>query len=385
MNILDQEIILEFFRANYLWFVGCVFAGTFGLTYYLIPKVLWVTKEKNLMAGINDRSSHNTAVPSFGGVAFFITIILVLSILQSLRLTYVGNHLIAALTILFMVGLKDDLVISTARVKLFGQITAALFLIFSPEMSLTSLYGFLGVEEIPLVVGYFIKGFLVVAVINAFNLIDGIDGLAAITGIVISSVYAFVFYSSKEPFYVLVSISLAGILAAYLRYNFSRGANKIFMGDSGSLVVGLILAFLTLKQLVMQPDPTLLAESYHPQNRLLFLACLLFVPAFDTLRVMLIRKINGNSMFSADRNHMHHVLIDLGLRHWQASFGIGTLNLIVVGIYLYFANKLSHTWQIFLVVLLYSSAFLLFFKLKGYTRKTATASVRRRSMVENSA
>ena len=92
MNILNQETILELFHANYLIFVSCLIMGTFGLTYYLIPKVLWVSKEKNLMATVNDRSAHVTETPSFGGVAFFITLILVLTIIQSLRLTYAGKH-----------------------------------------------------------------------------------------------------------------------------------------------------------------------------------------------------------------------------------------------------------------------------------------------------
>ena len=377
MNILDQEVILQLFQQNYLWFVATIFLGTFGLTFYLIPKVLWVTKEKNLMTGMNERSSHSIAVPSFGGVAFYITIILVLSILQSMRLTYIGNHLIAAITILFMVGLKDDLVISTARVKLFGQATAAMFLIFSPEMALNSLHGFLGIYEIPVIAGLFLKTFLVVAIINAFNLIDGIDGLAAIVGIVISSMLAYVFYIAHQPYYVLVSISITGILAAYLRYNFSRGANKIFMGDSGSLIIGLVLAFLSLKFLVMEPDPETLKAGYDPANRLLFLGCLLFIPAFDTMRVMLLRKLSGNSMFTADRNHVHHVLLDLGLPHWKASLGIGILNLIVVWTFFYFVNKLSQPWLFFLVVLLYSACFFLFSRLKRLSEKTARQAVRR--------
>ena len=375
MNILDQEVILQFFRGNYEWFIALVFAATFGLTFYVIPKVLWVSKEKNLMAGINERSSHSVAVPTFGGVAFYISIILVLTILQSLRLTYVGNHLIAAITILFMVGLKDDLVISTARVKLFGQITAALFLIFSPELALTNLYGFVGLHDIPAIFGYLIKVFIVLALVNAYNLIDGIDGLAAIVGIVISTVYAGVFYFTGEPFFVLVSVSLAGILTAFLRFNFSRGSRKIFMGDSGSLIIGLILAFLTLKHLAMEPYTPALSLGYNPANRLLFLACVLFIPAFDTLRVIIIRKMNGLSPFSPDRNHAHHVLLDLGLSHKKASFSLGLLNLVVIGIYFSLSNTLSQTWLMFLVVLLYSATFALFGWLKVMGARMAKGSI----------
>ncbi|MDX1760560.1 MAG: MraY family glycosyltransferase [Christiangramia sp.] len=375
MNILDQEVILELFRANYELFILLVFSLTFGLTFYLIPKVLWVSQEKNLMASVNERSSHSMAVPTFGGVAFYIAIIMVLTILQSLRLTYVGNHLIAAMTILFMVGLKDDLVISTAKVKFLGQITAACFLVFSPELQLTNLHGFMGLHDIPAALGFVIKGFVVLALINAYNLIDGIDGLAAIVGIVISTVYALVFYLTGQPFFVLVSMSLAGVLAAFLRFNFSRGRRKIFMGDSGSLLVGLILAFLTIKHLAMEPYHPVMAAGYNPGNRLLFLACVLFIPAFDTLRVIIIRKINGVSAFSPDRNHCHHVLLDLGLSHKKAAFSLGLLNLVVIGIYLSLANILDQAWLFFVVVLLYSASFALFGWLKVLGSRMAKGSV----------
>ncbi|MFV8837911.1 MraY family glycosyltransferase [Salinimicrobium soli] len=374
MNILDQQIILEFFRGNYWWFLTSTFLGTFGVTFYLIPKVLWVSKEKNLMASVNERSSHTTAVPTFGGVAFYITIILVLSLLQGLRLTYIGNHLIAAITILFMVGLKDDLVISTARVKLVGQITAALFLIFSPELDFNNLHGFVGIHEIPALVGYLLKAFLVLGLVNAYNLIDGIDGLAAIIGILIAAVFALVFYTTGEPYYVLVSISVAGILSAFLRFNFSRGRNKIFMGDAGSLVIGLILSFLSLKILVMEPDLPLMEQGYHPGNRLLFLACALFIPIFDTLRVIIIRKLNGNSPFEPDRNHLHHVLLDLGLSHFKASISLGLLNLVIIGIFFSLSNKLSHLYLVLLVVLLYAFSFLLFGWLSSLKKRIPVAA-----------
>lgn len=377
MNILNQEIILRFFRGHYELFIAAVFIATFLLTYYLIPKVLWVSREKNLMAGVNDRSSHRIAVPTFGGVAFYITVVLVLSILQSMRLTYVGNHLIAAITILFMVGLKDDLVISTARVKLFGQITAALFLIFSPELELDTLYGFLGIAAIPLAVGYLIKAFIVLALINSFNLIDGIDGLAGIIGIVISLAYGYFFYLAGHPYFVLVSLSLAGTLSAFLRFNFSRSSRKIFMGDSGSLVVGLILAFLSLKVLAMDPQASLNFGGGHPGNRILLLAAVLFIPAFDTLRVIIIRKINGKNPFAPDKNHAHHVLLNLGFSHRRASAGLGLLNLLVIAIYLAFARVLSQPWLLFLVALLYILVFLFFNWLKSLgerTQKTTIAS-----------
>lgn len=364
MNILNHETLLELFQTYYLIFLGCLFIGTFALTFYLIPKVLWVSKEKNLMATVNDRSAHVVATPSFGGVAFYITLILVLCILQSLRVNFTGNHLIAAMTILFMVGLKDDLVISTARVKLFGQITATCFVIFSPELQLTNLQGFWGVHEIPEALGFIIKALFMIALINAYNLIDGIDGLAALTGIVISGVFATIFFLAERPYFVLLSLSLAGILTAFLRFNFSRGNKKIFMGDSGSLIVGLTLGFLGLKILVMVPSIDLIEAGHNPANRFLLLGCVLFLPVFDTLRVMLIRMLRGRSPFSADRNHAHHVLLDLGFSHKRAGFSLALTNLLIIGSYFYLSLFLSHLWLSFYVVLIYGTGFLVLYRLR---------------------
>jgi len=332
---------------------------------------LWVSKEKNLTAEVNERSSHKVEVPSFGGVAFYMCIILVLAMIQSLRLTYVGNHLIAAITILFMVGIKDDLVISTARVKFFGQIAATCFIIFSPELHLTNLHGFLGIYEIPASIGIMITGFIVIAIINAYNLIDGIDGLAGIIGILISVIFAWIFYNANNPFYVLLSVSVAGTLSAYLRFNFARCHRKIFMGDSGSLIIGLLLAFLSIKFLVMEPVTSKMFSSFQPSSRPLLLLCILFVPVFDTLRVMIIRIFRGESPFNADRNHAHHVLLDLGFSHLKASLSLALINLVVIISFLYFSTILSTLWLSFIVVLLYGCGFMLFSQFKNITRNTA--------------
>lgn len=343
MNILDHEVILGLFRSNYLFFVFCVFGIAFCTTWYFIPKVLWVSKEKNLIKKVNERSSHIIATPNFGGVAFFMVLVLIISILQSIKTTFTGNHLIVAATLLFMVGLKDDLVISTARVKIFGQLIAAFFLVFSPELQITSLQGFLGIYEISDTAGYFLSAFLVVAVINAYNLIDGIDGLASMIGIVICSTLAFAFYASGNPYFVLISICVVGILFAYLRFNFSRGKNKIFMGDSGSLIIGLMIACLALKILALPFDSKV---EYLNNGRLVYLAAVLFLPLFDTARVISLRLMDGRSPFEADRNHVHHILLDLGLNHFKASFSLAVLNVLVILSLILLGNYLEHTMLI---------------------------------------
>ncbi len=341
MNILNQEVIVELFENNYLLFASFMSVGIFALTYYLIPKILWVSQVLKLNKEINHRSSHALPVPAFGGIAFFLVLILAISLFQSLRTLQTGNHLIIGLTFLFMAGLKDDLVVSSAKLKFLSQLFAAGFLVFSPELQLNNLHGFLGIFEIPAVLGYIIKILFIIAIINAYNLIDGIDGLASIAGIVIFSSYAVVFYFSGSPYFVLVSLTGMAILAAFLRFNFSRGGRKMFMGDGGSLIIGLMIAFLSLKILVMTQAPQMAAEGFYSENRLLFISAVLFLPVFDTLRVIILRLKDGKSPFKADRNHMHHVLLDNGLNHKKSSFLLGGLNMSVIILYLMLSRDLK--------------------------------------------
>ncbi|MDQ7918273.1 MraY family glycosyltransferase [Mesonia sp. MT50] len=360
MNILDQEILLDLFQRYYLFFVSGVFLLAFVLTWYFTPKVLWVSREKNLMKEVNERSSHKDAVPPFGGVAFFLVLILILSLLQALRTSPTGNHLIIGITFLFLAGLKDDLVISSAKLKFMSQLFAAAFIIFSPELQLTNLYGFWGVYAIPPVIGYAIKGLIVVALVNAYNLIDGIDGLASVAGIIISLSYAMVFYVTDHPYFILVSLTVAGILAAFLRFNLSKGGRKMFMGDGGSLVMGYMMAFLSLKILTMEPFDSLVQQGFVAQNRLLFALAVLFIPIFDTLRVIIIRLRSGKTPFEADRNHMHHVLLDSGRTHKQASFLLGGINILVIALYMalsQFLHNFGLTMAMIVIFLLAAAAF----------------------------
>jgi len=366
MNIFDSDIMQKLLFSHYFLFISLLFIGAFSVTFILIPKIIWVTQVKNLTTPVIGRSAHKSPTPAFGGVAFFITMILIISLVQSINITYAGNHLIAGLTILFMVGLKDDLVISSTRVKLIGQILAMSFIIFSPALQITSLNGFFNIYEIPWALGFGIAAILMLAIINAYNLIDGIDGLAGIIGIIICSIYATLFYLTGQGFCFFISISVIGILAAFLRYNFASGTNKIFMGDSGSLIIGFLIGFLTLKFMVLDSF-TIQGYDFKPENRIIFIIAILFIPTFDTTRIIFSRLLNKQHPFTADRNHAHHILIDLGLSHGKASVLLGLLNIFIVVIFLLLGRYYSSFVMASVMGLLFLLFTYLFFALK--TRK----------------
>ncbi len=366
MNLFNSEIMQQMFLSHYIFFTAILFIGAFVTTYILIPKVILVTNAKKLSTPVNSRSAHIIPTPSFGGVAFFTTLILLISLIQSMLSYFGGNNIIAGLTILFMVGLKDDLVISTAKVKLIGQLIAASFVIFLPQLQIVTFHGFLNIYEISPIFSIPLALILMLAIINAYNLIDGIDGLAGIIGIIICSIYAVIFFFTKRDFSFLICVAVIAILGAFLRYNLSSGTNKIFMGDSGSLIIGFLLGFLTLRFLTIDSFAILNYE-LKSENRLIFVVAILFIPIFDTTRIIISRLLKKQNPFTADRNHAHHILIDLGLSHVKASVLLGFLNIFIVLVFLLLGRYYSSIIMTMVMGLLFLLFTYLFFALK--TRK----------------
>jgi len=316
-----------------------VLIGAFILVYVLIPKILWIVQELKLTDNPDERSSHKIAIPTMAGVSFFITLILILVLIKIWDTEFIALNIIAALTIIFVIGFKDDLVVSSPKVKIIGQLVAILFIFLSGVFKNISLNGFLGFYHMPTIVSFLFLTFIMLAIINSYNLIDGVDGLAATIGIVVFIVYALIFFATGLYFYGLLSSSLIGILSAYLVYNFSD-TKKIFMGDTGSLIIGFCISFFTLKFLSM--DATSFGYSnFEAHDKLLLAFVILYIPFFDTSRVIGIRLLQKKSPFYPDRNHIHHILIDAGLSHKKTSLLLGCINLILIGMFLFLSTHLN--------------------------------------------
>ena len=222
------------------------------------------------------------------------------------------------------------------------------------------MHGFLGIYEIPLIASIAGSMFFLLALINAFNLLDGIDGLTSITGIIVASFYSYMFYHLGYFYYLSISITTIATLLAFLRFNFSV-KRKIFMGDTGSLTIGLVLGLLTLK--LMTADGVYTSLHFYPNQLPLILIAILFVPILDICRVMIIRLLRGVSMFSPDRNHIHHIIIDYGLSHRKASFLIGLVN-FCVGLAMFFVIINYNTLQsALLLISIFTAGILLLFLL----------------------
>ena len=326
-----------------------IFIGSFLLTYLTIPKIIKIVEYKRLMDDPNKRSSHNTKTPTLGGVSFFYTIIFVLFFIHGRDTFDEAIYIIPGLTILFMVGLKDDLIVISPGAKLIAQVFAVAFILVNPSFTIHSFNGFLNIFDIPYYLYLVIAGFIMITIINSYNLIDGIDGLASVVGIVILVIYTTIFYTTGEYFFALLSISLNACLLAFFGFNISS-ERKIFMGDTGSLIVGFIISILTLKFLALTPD-AYVGLPFLLENAPLIAISILIVPLFDTARVFAIRIANKKGPFSPDRNHTHHVLIDFwGLSHKQASFIIGCFNLVFVVLFIVLGSKAENLGMVIFLI-----------------------------------
>jgi UDP-N-acetylmuramyl pentapeptide phosphotransferase/UDP-N-acetylglucosamine-1-phosphate transferase len=298
-------------------------------TAYLVPKIIAIVRFKKLMDNPNERSSHSKATPSLGGMAFFIVLVLSMYFNHPYDTHGISISIFPALTILFFLGIKDDLVVLSPITKLIGQSAAALFILANIKFEINSLHGFFGIGEINEWIGIVIGLFLILAIINAFNLIDGIDGLASSVGIVAFSGFAVVFFLAGRYFFGMTSIVMVGILTGFLFFNLST-RNKIFMGDTGSMLVGFMLGMMSVRFLALDYD----SLNHLPFNAIdipIIIISFLIVPLFDTGRVFTIRLLNGKGLFTPDRNHLHHVVIDAyNISHRRASFFIALFNIVFI-------------------------------------------------------
>lgn len=340
------------------------FSSAFAITYMLIPKIIWVAQQKDLTAKPNKRSSHKVVTPNFGGVAFFISFIFMFSFLRNEYLIFNSNFLVPAVTVLFVIGLKDDLVSIAPRTKLLGQLLAILLILLSGEFTVDNLHGFLGIYYISPWILMPILIFLMLGIINAYNLIDGADGLASSVGLVIMAFFAYLFYQLNEIYYFLMTFIIMGSFIAFLRFNLSENScRKLFMGDTGSLFIGFIMVVFTLKLLTI-PGIQYIESSIKANNIVIIITGVLFIPLFDTTRVMLVRFINKQPLFNPDRNHIHHLLLDSGFTHIQTSVIIASLAMVIALTILQLSFLLTSLWLFGVMIILAIGLYFFFYFLK---------------------
>jgi len=292
------------------------FLTAFALTYNAIPSIINISKKKHLFDEPGDRTSHVVATPSLGGVAIFAGVLFSIVLWTPFEVFGDLQYILCALTIIFLIGAKDDIDPISPTKKLGGEILAASILVFKSNVKLTSMFGLFGIYELPEYAAIILSIFTIMVIINAFNLIDGINGLSGSIGTLISATLGSWFFLTGYIEFAIVAFTLSGATIAFLKFNFTPA--KIFMGDTGSLLLGLICSILII-QFIEINRILPLEHPYSFQSVPAVAIGIMILPLFDTLRVFVTRAMRGKSPLSPDRAHIHHLLIDWGMSHMQAT------------------------------------------------------------------
>jgi UDP-GlcNAc:undecaprenyl-phosphate/decaprenyl-phosphate GlcNAc-1-phosphate transferase len=341
-----------------------------------IPSIVRVAHCKKLYAEPGHRKSHRISIPNLGGIAIFAGIIISTGIFAKVSENMELAQVMAAMVVLFFIGIKDDILVIAPSKKLMGEIFAAFIVVVLANLRFTSMHGFLGIYEIPYLFSVLLTMFVVIVIINAFNLIDGIDGLASAIGIVAATIFGIWFRLVEANNYAILAASIVGSLASFFSFNVYGKSNKIFMGDTGSLVIGLCISVLAIKfnQINLQYTgiyyiPTAPAISF----------AILIIPLYDTLRVFTIRIYRGKSPFSPDKNHLHHRLLLLGYSHVKSTIVLVCSNLVVFGIALLFRNGSILTLIFIVLGTSLALTFLLEFRIRQHKRRNHVVSMQARN------
>ncbi|MBN1769477.1 MAG: undecaprenyl/decaprenyl-phosphate alpha-N-acetylglucosaminyl 1-phosphate transferase [Prolixibacteraceae bacterium] len=315
----------------------------FAFTAYSIPQIVRVSRAKKLFDEPNSRKLNTTVVPNLGGIAIFIGLTLGVTLGGDGFPFFDLKYIFASLLIIFFTGLKDDLVGISPRSKLTAMaVSIAVIALFS-NLKLSHLYGFLGINQLGFIPSLLLTFFVGVVIINSFNLIDGIDGLASSIAIQIATVFGIWFVIIGLPEYALISFSLAGACLAFFIYNVFGHRHKVFMGDTGSLLIGTLIFVLAVKFNEFNAVYT----GVHVIKAVpAVLIGFLVYPLFDVLRVFMLRVfVAKKSPFKPDKNHIHHRLLALGMTHLQATIVIFVNNIIFMAGSL-FLQKYLNVWQL---------------------------------------
>ena len=341
-------------------------ALAFIITFFAIPVIIQIAKTKKLFDEPDERKVHKTVIPTLGGLGIFAGFIMAFLMGTPTGSSTELQYIVAAAVVIFFLGLKDDIIIISASKKFIGQLLAAGILIRFAGVEITNMHGFLGIYEIPQFASITLSLFTIIVITNSFNLIDGVDGLAGSLGVLTMLIFGIYFYTIDQLVYSVMAFAMAGSVVSFLIFNFSPA--KIFMGDTGSLLLGLVNSILVIKfiNLAGTAAPGSIAIEAAPAIGF----AILMVPLFDTLRVFGLRILDRRSPFSPDRNHVHHFLLDLGFSHKQITLTCVGANIGFI-VLAYFFRHLGTTAVIGLLLMAGLSVTTLLYYLRNRTRSVS--------------
>ncbi len=296
------------------------------ITWWIIPQVVRIVRVRGIFDHPdNDRKFHSEPTPMMGGIGIFLGLMIAIVVLAEMLTVDLNHYFRLCVVILLFVGMADDLVPISAKRKMLFMIVVANLILIDTNAWITVFNGVFGIATIPMFVAIPLSLFVIVLIINAYNMIDGVDGLAATQGAMAAALFGAFFAANGNYELVLIAFSLTGALIGFQIHN--RPPARIFMGDTGSLVVGFTLAFLAVQFVtVVGTNPTFAINAYAP----VLVAAILIVPLFDILRVVILRKTTGRAAFTPSRDHVHHILMDYGFNARDTTVYLQLVQMMII-------------------------------------------------------
>ncbi|SEF48420.1 glycosyltransferase family 4 protein [Algoriphagus boritolerans] len=302
---------------------------SFSIGFLLTPIIISILRKAKIGDAPGGRKIHKNFTPSMGGIGFVVATFITLAIwgwqfpLPDIR------FLLGAIGLMFIVGLRDDMVELKANHKLAGQLVAVLIVVIAGDIRIKEFHGFLGIQELPLLFSYAFTSFVLLALTNAFNLIDGLDGLAGTIASISLSFLGVWFYIQGLESYAVLSLSLLGGVLAFMAFNWHPA--KIFMGDTGSLTLGFAMGSLVVA--FMENNAALPADAFLRLEPSFTAGIVLMIyPLYDMARVFTRRISQGKHPMTADKSHVHHFLMRMGLKHNEVALTLGLLQLCLISL-----------------------------------------------------
>lgn len=297
-------------------------------TLWIHPKILKIAILKNLVDNPDARKLQRNPVPVMGGIAVFFGIVIGICSSQMMFSSPNVFMLIAAMLIMLYTGTIDDILNLTPTTRFTIEILIISWLMYTNHVSINCFWGLWGIETIPSWIAYPLTVFASVGIINAINLIDGVNGLSSGFCFIASVLFATMFYNAGNYVMAVIAASAAGAIIPFFFHNVFGDKSKMFIGDGGTLVMGTMMSMFVIG--ILGEGSYCACYSECGMNLVAFTLAILAIPVFDTLRVMSSRVLRGTSPFHADKTHLHHLFLELGFSHTGTTVTILTINTIIV-------------------------------------------------------
>lgn len=321
---------------------------SFVISFLIIPVIIKYSLRKNLVDIPGRRKIHKKVTPSMGGIAIFFGFSIATLIWLDFQSWGYIKFILVALFVVFFIGVRDDLVPLPPLLKLIGQIMAASLLVFLFDLRLKSFYGLFGIFELPNAVSYILTIVTIIAITNSFNLIDGLDGLAGTIACIALICFGSWFYMAGDTIFATFSFSMLGAVLAFLIFNWEP--SEVFMGDTGALVIGMMLSILAIHFINL--NFSLPPEAEHKFDAsVATAACFIITPLIDTSRIIILRLLKRQSPFRPDKSHIHHAIMRLGKTHGQTTIILAGTQIAYIILAIIF-NNIGDKFMLLAIVVL---------------------------------